>query len=83
MNFLSYQKKKMNKYNQIPKLFVSSPSPKFPMEEVFDTAEEMVTTNYPPHRPLFSLCQSLTFLHALLKKEMCFCFDPRFITRLN
>ena len=64
------KKKKLNKYNQIPELFVSSPSPKFPMEEVFETAEEMVTTSTHP-TVHFSLSLPIT------------CFSARFTQKRN
>ena len=64
------KKKKINKYNQIPELFVSTPSPKFPMEEVFETAEEMVTTSTHP-TVHFSLSLPIT------------CFSARFTQKRN
>ena len=70
--WISGKEKKLNKYNQIPELFVSSPLPKFPMEEVFETAEEMVTTNHGTHPTVhFSLSLPIT------------CFSARFTQKRN
>ena len=84
--WISGKEKKNNKYNQIPELFVSTPSPKFPMEEVFETAEEMVTTSTHP-TVHFSLSLPITCFSARFTQKrnvlLLWQFDPRFITRLN